>query len=214
MTGQAQCIDNETGQLSGGGESGSGSGSGSTSSQSGSSSSSNSNVQGTPQHPTFITGTCEFSDGCNSGCCGFKSGLCAGNIIAQTRDGGCRKKSDGTPSGFNTPENAAKIDGAAGAGGSSTSASTTTTTVAATTSPTTATTVASADCDASCVARRKAGSAFIFDPCSTSSECGAKCCSGGKCRNVLAIATNDPVTGRFDPASGQRKCVGNENGQL
>jgi hypothetical protein len=37
----------------------------------------------------FITGQC-FSDAdCASGCCGFKSGKCAGAIIAQTRDGGC-----------------------------------------------------------------------------------------------------------------------------
>ncbi|KIX05264.1 uncharacterized protein Z518_06136 [Rhinocladiella mackenziei CBS 650.93] len=37
----------------------------------------------------FITGQC-FSDAdCASGCCGFNSGLCAGAIIAQTRDGGC-----------------------------------------------------------------------------------------------------------------------------
>jgi hypothetical protein len=37
----------------------------------------------------FITGQCTSDADCASGCCGFKSGKCAGAIIAQTRDGGC-----------------------------------------------------------------------------------------------------------------------------
>jgi len=37
----------------------------------------------------FITGQCKSDADCASGCCGFKSGKCAGPIIAQTRDGGC-----------------------------------------------------------------------------------------------------------------------------
>ena len=37
----------------------------------------------------FITGVCANDAACASGCCGFKSGTCAGPVIAQERDGGC-----------------------------------------------------------------------------------------------------------------------------
>jgi len=37
----------------------------------------------------FITGSCSSDSDCASGCCGFHSGLCAGAVIAQERDGGC-----------------------------------------------------------------------------------------------------------------------------
>jgi hypothetical protein len=37
---------------------------------------------------TFITDVCTSDDGCQSGCCGFKSGKCEeGPVIAQERDG-------------------------------------------------------------------------------------------------------------------------------
>jgi hypothetical protein len=37
----------------------------------------------------FITGACSSDADCASACCGFKSGKCAGPIVAQERDGGC-----------------------------------------------------------------------------------------------------------------------------
>lgn len=37
----------------------------------------------------FITGACTSDADCASSCCGFKSGKCAGAIVAQERDGGC-----------------------------------------------------------------------------------------------------------------------------
>jgi len=37
----------------------------------------------------FITGLCTSDADCASQCCGFNTGLCAGPVIAQTRDGGC-----------------------------------------------------------------------------------------------------------------------------
>jgi hypothetical protein len=37
----------------------------------------------------FITGACTSDADCASGCCGFKTGKCAGAVIAQERDGGC-----------------------------------------------------------------------------------------------------------------------------
>ena len=38
---------------------------------------------------TFITDVCKSDNDCNSGCCGFNTGKCAGPIVAQERDGGC-----------------------------------------------------------------------------------------------------------------------------
>ncbi|KAF2034792.1 hypothetical protein EK21DRAFT_107916 [Setomelanomma holmii] len=37
----------------------------------------------------FITGPCTSDADCAAGCCGFKSGKCAGPVVAQERDGGC-----------------------------------------------------------------------------------------------------------------------------
>lgn len=37
----------------------------------------------------FITGACTSDADCASACCGFKSGKCAGPVVAQERDGGC-----------------------------------------------------------------------------------------------------------------------------
>lgn len=45
---------------------------------------------------TFITAPCKIDDDCTSGCCGFRSGICAGGVIALTRDGGCGH-GDGVP---------------------------------------------------------------------------------------------------------------------
>ncbi|KAK1230293.1 hypothetical protein PQX77_006622 [Marasmius sp. AFHP31] len=44
---------------------------------------------GKPPGTQFITGPCANDGECDSGCCGFKTGKCAGAIIAQERDGGC-----------------------------------------------------------------------------------------------------------------------------
>ena len=38
---------------------------------------------------TFITDKCLRDSDCVSGCCGFKSGLCAGPVVAIERDGAC-----------------------------------------------------------------------------------------------------------------------------
>ncbi|KAF1845968.1 uncharacterized protein K460DRAFT_118104 [Cucurbitaria berberidis CBS 394.84] len=37
----------------------------------------------------FITGACSSDADCAAGCCGFRSGKCAGPVVAQERDGGC-----------------------------------------------------------------------------------------------------------------------------
>jgi hypothetical protein len=44
---------------------------------------------GAGQGKQFITGECKSDGDCASACCGFRSGKCAGPIVAQERDGGC-----------------------------------------------------------------------------------------------------------------------------
>jgi hypothetical protein len=44
---------------------------------------------GKPPGTQFITGECGSDGDCASGCCAFRTGKCAGAIIALTRDGGC-----------------------------------------------------------------------------------------------------------------------------
>lgn len=48
------------------------------------------------QAKTFITAPCASDANCESGCCAFTTGKCAGAVIALTRDGGCGFGS-GTP---------------------------------------------------------------------------------------------------------------------
>ncbi|KND01257.1 uncharacterized protein SPPG_03071 [Spizellomyces punctatus DAOM BR117] len=45
--------------------------------------------KGNGQGTQFITGPCASDADCASGCCGFRTGKCAGAIVAQERDGGC-----------------------------------------------------------------------------------------------------------------------------
>jgi hypothetical protein len=47
------------------------------------------NSAGSGQGKQFITGVCASDADCASACCGFKSGKCAGAVVAQERDGGC-----------------------------------------------------------------------------------------------------------------------------
>ncbi|KAJ6558653.1 hypothetical protein B0H10DRAFT_1846705, partial [Mycena sp. CBHHK59/15] len=61
-----------------------------------------------PAGTQFITGACTSDADCASGCCGFRTGKCAGAIIALQRDGGCGFGS-GTPN-----DNAAKVPGFTG----------------------------------------------------------------------------------------------------
>jgi N-methylhydantoinase B/oxoprolinase/acetone carboxylase alpha subunit len=49
----------------------------------------NPGLAGNGQAKQFITGACDSDADCASGCCGFNTGLCAGAIVAQERDGGC-----------------------------------------------------------------------------------------------------------------------------
>lgn len=49
----------------------------------------NPSLAGNGQGKQFITGACLSDADCASGCCGFNTGLCAGPVVAQERDGGC-----------------------------------------------------------------------------------------------------------------------------
>jgi hypothetical protein len=49
----------------------------------------NNGGSGKPPGTQFITGKCGGDADCASGCCGFRTGKCAGAVIAQERDGGC-----------------------------------------------------------------------------------------------------------------------------
>ncbi|KAF4633632.1 hypothetical protein G7Y89_g4477 [Cudoniella acicularis] len=50
---------------------------------------SSANGPGNKAGKQFITGPCTSDADCAEGCCGFNTGLCAGPVVAQERDGGC-----------------------------------------------------------------------------------------------------------------------------
>jgi hypothetical protein len=108
----------------------------------------------------FITGNCTSDKDCAAGCCGFKSGKCAGPIVAQERDGGCGF-GDATPNA-----NAAVALGFTGQVGGGTAPSTLATSV---TSASTAVAAAVAPPKAS-------GTQFITGPCASDGDCADGCC--------------------------------------
>ncbi|PIL27779.1 hypothetical protein GSI_10932 [Ganoderma sinense ZZ0214-1] len=132
----------------------------------------------------FITGPCSSDADCASGCCGFKSGKCAGAIVAQERDGGCGF-GDAQPN-----DNAArKLRGEAPLSSSAAApAATTTVAAASATAPTTpAPTVAP-------------GSQFITGPCSSDADCASGCCGfkSGKCAGAIVAQERDGGCGFGD----------------
>lgn len=120
----------------------------------------------------FITGPCKADADCASGCCGFNTGLCAGAIIALSRDGGC---------GFGATPN----DNAAqklGFTGGITSASKGAAAPAAA--------VAAA---APAAAPAAAGTQFITGPCASDADCASGCCgfNSGKCAGAIIALSRD-----------------------
>lgn len=160
---------------------------------------------------------------------------CIGKERALKIDGGENNAASDLPTATTTTadtlatETATATDAAADADATADATET-----ASTTSSSSGSVPSIAGCDAQCQSLRASGGQFVTGPCSDSSECAAQCCANNQCRNVLAIATTDPVTGKFDPSTGQRyvfdirgfsvlnltfpsplrKCKGNENGQL
>ncbi|KAI0673557.1 hypothetical protein C8Q78DRAFT_989738 [Trametes maxima] len=128
----------------------------------------------------FITGACTSDADCASGCCGFKSGKCAGPIIAQERDGGC---------GFGdaSPNNIAaqKIAGAgaeAAPGVNNAAAGQRAGSGAAAAPPPTSAAPAVAP-----------GTQFITGACSSDADCASGCCGfrTGKCAGAVIAQERD-----------------------
>ena len=129
-----------------------------------------------PAGTQFITGPCQSDADCASECCGFKSGKCAGPVIAQERDGGC---------GFGDaqPNDIAAQKFRASQGQA--------TTPAASTGSTTTTSTGSG---------KPPGTQFITGPCSSDSDCASSCCgfNSGKCAGPVIAQERDGGCGHGD----------------
>ncbi|KIW94914.1 uncharacterized protein Z519_04893 [Cladophialophora bantiana CBS 173.52] len=138
------------------------------------------------QGTQFITGPCTSDADCASSCCGFNSGLCAGPVIAQTRDGGC---------GFG---DAQPNDIAAQAFFSSQSAAAAGATSPATAAPAPAATTAAAS--GSNNGNVGTGTQFITGPCTSDADCASGCCgfNTGKCAGAIVAQERDGGCGFGD----------------
>ncbi|OCK76053.1 hypothetical protein K432DRAFT_408494 [Lepidopterella palustris CBS 459.81] len=131
------------------------------------------------QGTQFITGPCKSDADCASACCGFKSGLCAGPIIAQQRDGGC---------GFGDPQPNANAAIALGF------------------KPTATSPIASVAVTVSAVAvtatttSKPPGTQFITGPCKSDADCADGCCgfNTGLCAGPVIAQERDGGCGFGD----------------
>jgi hypothetical protein len=129
----------------------------------------------------FITGVCKSDADCASGCCGFKSGKCAGPVVAQERDGGC---------GFG---DAQPNDRAAVALGFPSRQP-----AAAPGTPAAPTTPAKAP-----------GTQFITGACASDADCASACCGfkSGKCAGPVVAQERDGGCGFGDAQPNDRAAV-------
>lgn len=149
----------------------------------------------------FITGQC-FSDAdCASGCCAFNTGLCAGAVIAQTRDGGCGFGS-GTPN-----DNAAQaLTGGGAQATSPANAAPATPTSGSTTSSSSSSGTSSSDgtINSSIPGSENVGkgdaSQFITGQCFSDADCASGCCgfNSGLCAGAVIAQTRDGGCGFGD----------------
>ncbi|KFY67599.1 hypothetical protein V497_00300 [Pseudogymnoascus sp. VKM F-4516 (FW-969)] len=127
----------------------------------------------------FITGACTTDADCASACCGFKSGKCAGPIVAQERDGGC---------GFGDaqPNDTAAVALTGGASVNNGNAATGQ--------------AAAADAAAGTSAAPAAGSQFITGACTSDADCASACCgfNSGKCAGPVVAQERDGGCGFGD----------------
>ncbi|KAG7088548.1 hypothetical protein E1B28_012530 [Marasmius oreades] len=128
------------------------------------------------QGTQFITGTCNGDADCASGCCGFKSGKCAGAIIAQERDGGC-----GFGNATPNDDAARKLRGqapAAPAGGAA---------------PPAAPPANNGAGGAAAGSGKAPGTQFITGTCANDGECASGCCGfkSGKCAGAIIAQERD-----------------------
>lgn len=144
-----------------------------------------------------ITLPCKNDSECDSNCCGFNTGKCAGPIIAQTRDGGC---------GFGNPTpndgGARATRGQAPVQGSSSSSPAQSN---GTATDTGAEVITLADTGATETATATAvqatGTQFITGPCKSDAECDSSCCgfNTGKCAGPIVAQTRDGGCGFGNP---------------
>jgi len=132
----------------------------------------------------FITGACTSDADCASGCCGFKSGKCAGPVVAQERDGGC---------GFGDPE---PNDNAAQAFRNGQSPAAAPPAPPAASSPP-ANTGGGAN---EALAGNGAGKQFITGACTGDADCASGCCGfkSGKCAGAIVAQERDGGCGFGD----------------
>lgn len=162
----------------------------------------------------FITGLCTSDADCASGCCGFNSGLCAGAVIAQTRDGGCGfgnaqpndnaakaleggSSSSSTSSATTGSGSAAAVPAAAApaASPSAAAAAAPPATGSSTTSSqgATSSTNAAGQFDNPAEAGNKQGKQFITGLCTSDADCESGCCgfNTGLCAGAVIAQTRD-----------------------
>ncbi|KAH8656706.1 hypothetical protein BGZ60DRAFT_518827 [Tricladium varicosporioides] len=135
----------------------------------------------------FITGACTSDAACQSGCCGFNTGKCAGAIVAQERDGGC---------GFGNPTPNAIAASSLGFKGQAPTAGAS----KAVNAPVVATTAAAAAPTSSNGPGNKAGKQFITGPCTSDADCAQSCCGfkSGKCAGPVVAQERDGGCGFGD----------------
>ncbi|OBT87406.1 hypothetical protein VE02_04169 [Pseudogymnoascus sp. 03VT05] len=124
----------------------------------------------------FITGACTTDADCASACCGFKSGKCAGPVVAQERDGGCGF-GDAQP---NDTAAKALTGGAPVNNGNAASGQ--------------------AAAAAGTSAAPAAGSQFITGACTSDADCASACCgfNSGKCAGPVVAQERDGGCGFGD----------------
>lgn len=139
----------------------------------------------------FITGACTSDAICASGCCGFRSGKCAGAIIAQERDGGCGF-GDAQPN-----DNAARLLRGGGGQAAPSGFVTVTSTKAAVGTPAPAPANGNGNGNGQQIA---AGTQFITGVCAKDAECASKCCgfNSGKCAGPIVAQERDGGCGFGD----------------
>ena len=128
----------------------------------------------------FITGACTSDSDCASACCGFKSGKCAGPVVAQERDGGC---GFGNAQPNDTAAKALTGGAPANNGNAAAGQAATGQAAAAGTSAVTA-----------------PGSQFITGACTSDSDCASACCGfkSGKCAGPVVAQERDGGCGFGD----------------
>jgi len=142
------------------------------------------------QGTQFITGACTSDKDCASDCCGFRTGKCAGPVIAQERDGGC---------GFGEAQS---NDRAAVALGFAHRAPISTTPFTPGAQNNGAAAPAAPGTPAPATGSGKpAGTQFITGVCANDGECASKCCGfkSGKCAGPIVAQERDGGCGFGDP---------------